>query len=234
MDVVWVERSKDYGQRRVADYDAGGSPMSGSRSGPWGAEKDPVRQTQSRIGEVAFALWVGLDPDTALKWEPERKDGDGGSDVQVPGGYRVDVKTTLPPRKLIWSMAVNDLYEKAKFDVLVSISIAEDDYQQCWLEGVVSKAKFSRDKQVADGKNSRLDPGTWFMDKSELADVSLALCGAVYRDTRGRFLHYCWCGEWGAFGEGAIGGRLGTWYCAEHRPGDAGAPLQATRQAETP
>jgi hypothetical protein len=41
------------------------------------------------------------------------------------------------------------------------------------------------------------------------------------------FLHYCVvCGAWGAFGIGVKlrAGRLGRWYCAEHRP--QGAPRQ--------
>lgn len=39
-------------------------------------------------------------------------------------------------------------------------------------------------------------------------------------DPHGRFLHYCHCGEWGAYGYGvnrAIG-ELGRWYCARHKP----------------
>jgi hypothetical protein len=32
------------------------------------------------------------------------------------------------------------------------------------------------------------------------------------------FEHYCWCGKWGAFGEGVrlLEGKEGTWYCAQH------------------
>lgn len=222
VDVRWVERSKvTYGPRRVADYKAGGSPMSLSVSGEWGAEGDPMLQARGKIGEVAFALWIGLDPDKGgVNWEVEKKDGDGGYDVQIPAGYRVDVKTTYPPRKLIWSKAVNHLYAGAKFDVLVAVSIDEADYQQCWIEGVVSKERFSRDKQVADEANGGgLTPGTWFMEKRDLADVSLALCGGVYHDTSGHFLHYCRCGRWGAFGRGAVNGNLGEWFCREHWPG---------------
>jgi hypothetical protein len=37
----------------------------------------------------------------------------------------------------------------------------------------------------------------------------------------GRFVHYCpECGEWGAHGIGVFlrRGKLGVWYCAEHKP----------------
>jgi hypothetical protein len=41
-----------------------------------------------------------------------------------------------------------------------------------------------------------------------------------YYDEAGRFIHYCWCGKWGDFGFGvkASQGKLGQWYCREHRP----------------
>ena len=35
-----------------------------------------------------------------------------------------------------------------------------------------------------------------------------------------RFEHLCHCGAWGYFGYDValLRGRVGTWYCAEHRP----------------
>jgi len=44
--------------------------------------------------------------------------------------------------------------------------------------------------------------------------------GFVGYDEEGRFVHYCACGEWGSFGYNVSlrTGRLGTWYCREHRP----------------
>jgi len=47
---------------------------------------------------------------------------------------------------------------------------------------------------------------------------AFALAGAVYRDAAGRLIHYCHCGAWGAYGFGSVGGSLGKWYCADHRP----------------
>jgi hypothetical protein len=39
-------------------------------------------------------------------------------------------------------------------------------------------------------------------------------------DADGRFVHYCHCGKWGSFGYGVSlrNGKLGRWYCSEHRP----------------
>jgi hypothetical protein len=44
--------------------------------------------------------------------------------------------------------------------------------------------------------------------------------GFVGYDREGHFLHYCRCGRWGLFSEGTelLKDRLGTWYCAQHRP----------------
>jgi hypothetical protein len=44
--------------------------------------------------------------------------------------------------------------------------------------------------------------------------------GFVGYDREGHFLHYCRCGRWGLISEGTelLKDRLGTWYCAQHRP----------------
>jgi hypothetical protein len=44
--------------------------------------------------------------------------------------------------------------------------------------------------------------------------------GYVGFDDKGRFVHYCHCGAEASFGYGVDlrYGKLGQWYCAEHRP----------------
>jgi hypothetical protein len=44
--------------------------------------------------------------------------------------------------------------------------------------------------------------------------------GFVGYDEERHFIHYCHCGEWGSFGVGVSTreGKLGRWYCMEHRP----------------
>jgi hypothetical protein len=44
--------------------------------------------------------------------------------------------------------------------------------------------------------------------------------GFVGYDKDGHFVHYCHCGQWGAFSVGSslLHDKLGTWYCLEHRP----------------
>src|SRR5829696_9487825 len=41
-------------------------------------------------------------------------------------------------------------------------------------------------------------------------------------DASGPFVHACYCGRWGFFGYevALLKYRTGTWFCAEHRPGD--------------
>ena len=41
-------------------------------------------------------------------------------------------------------------------------------------------------------------------------------------DASGPFVHACYCGRWGFFGYevALLKDRTGTWFCAEHRPGD--------------
>jgi hypothetical protein len=58
-------------------------------------------------------------------------------------------------------------------------------------------------------------------------------CGRVH-EVEGVFLHFCCeCGAYGAFGVGVNlrAGRLGRWYCAEHRPASAGdLPLRRVHE----
>jgi hypothetical protein len=44
--------------------------------------------------------------------------------------------------------------------------------------------------------------------------------GFVGYDDAGRFVHYCWCGAWGAHGRGVKmrADELCKWHCEEHRP----------------
>jgi hypothetical protein len=41
--------------------------------------------------------------------------------------------------------------------------------------------------------------------------------GFVGHDSSGHFVHYCHCGKWAPFGYGARKGKLGTWFCGDHR-----------------
>jgi hypothetical protein len=163
-----VKRGLLWGEKLVAHYAAGGSPQSRAVSGDRGTEKDPLRQARGKIGEVAVAILFGKNPLTDMKWNLAP---DQGSDIRSPSGLLVDVKTTFPPYKLIWSRTINDLYHQKMFDALVSVSIDSENYSKCWVEGWISKENFFKEKQIADGINSGLEKGTWFVDKVILSSI---------------------------------------------------------------
>ena len=52
---------------------------------------------------------------------------------------------------------------------------------------------------------------------------------APYYDSEGRFIHLCWCGRWGmhGFNYDPRHGRLGTWFCGEHKPSKCDGGEQA-------
>ena len=165
----YVERGRQYGLDLVKHYAAGGSPNSRARSGDRGTESNPILQAQGKIGEVAVAIYFGLDDETAVKWGVDYPDN--GTDVTLSNGVRIDVKTTLTPFKLIWSRDINDLYWQKKFDVLVSVSIIEHDWSSCYIEGWITKGSFYRHKKISDGVNCRLERGTWNVEKDILSNI---------------------------------------------------------------
>jgi hypothetical protein len=218
-----IRVSRQYAEAMTQWYASpeGAASASRSRSGDWGAEADPVRQGHGKAGEYAVALFYGLDPKTAVKRSIGF--GDGGSDVTVTETKRLDVKTTPASRRwLVWSMALNDLYWDKKFDAMVSVSINDDDWSQCWIEGWIGKQEFLDRKMIADGVNDegKLTRGTWFMRKADLDPIDTMLAGYVGLDSGGRFIHHCRCGKFGPYGYGYFpkNGKLGDWFCKEHRP----------------
>ena len=163
-----VDRGLKFGRDLAAHYAAGGSPRSRARSGDRGTECNPLRLAQGKIGECALAIVALLDPDVSVRWDVRY--ADCGWDLELLGGTLVDVKTTFPKYKLIWSRNVNDLYEEKHFSILVSVSIDPNDFCKCWVEGWVTKREFLARKAIADGANG-LEPGTWFMEKADLRRI---------------------------------------------------------------
>ena len=224
-----VRVSREFGEAMAKWYDTpeGRASASRSRSGEWGAETDPIRLGQGKAGEYAVAQFYGLDPKTAVKRSFGKAD-DGG-DVRITEVMAVDVKTTPDwKRWMLWSEAVNDLYWSKKFNALVSVSINENDWSQCWIEGWINKQEFFERKMVSDGVNCGLDKngkprlkaGTWFMEKRDMHPIQMMLAGYVGYDVEGHFIHNCHCGKEGGWGFDSFPnkGILGTYYCREHKP----------------
>src|SRR5262245_35475196 len=82
-------------------------------SGIWGAEKDPVVQGQSKVGEYAVATYFHLNPETAV--DITIGIADRGGDIRLTYNFSADVKTTATYKLyLLWSQAVNEYYWKKK------------------------------------------------------------------------------------------------------------------------
>lgn len=167
----YVERCIRFGVDMVAWYasEQGARSRSASVSG-YGVQTCWRRQGQAKIGEVAAALYYGLDPNVAVNWQVGRG-GDGGADITALG-VRCDVKTTLPDRNVIWPKKKNHLFLQKKFDVILAVTSDQIDFGACCIEGWISKRDFFEKKLIADGSpgQPRLDPGTWYLPRHELDD----------------------------------------------------------------
>lgn len=164
-----------FGRALVAHYANGGSPRS-RECAIDDADKNPVLQTLGKVGEVAAALYFRLDPATAIRWDVSYPDS--GTDIVLPNGIRVDVKASYPPFKLIWPLTKNEFYSEKQFDVLLSVTVDDRDFSQCFIDGYITKAGFFKNKLIARPDISRLIPGTWFVDKRTLSDPRELLLAA--------------------------------------------------------
>lgn len=161
-----VERCRDYGET----VNAHRSQNSLAVSGPWGADRDPVRQMWGKLGEVACALYFGLDPNSAVSWIYRP---DSGNDIKLPSNLLADVKTTMPWGNLVWPKTLNHIFWEKRFDLLISVSLDQwGDLGRFWIEGYVSKREFFERKLIADGVSKpKLDKDTWYMPKRDLYDI---------------------------------------------------------------
>jgi hypothetical protein len=213
----YVRRSYERAEKIVEWYKRNPNSGSRSRSGPWGADRDPVRQSFGKIGECAVALFLELSPLTEIYWGTE-KDGDGDFDLILPDdGRRIDIKTNLTDRSEFYpSKAVNDLYKNKKFDLLVSVSIEPMKFYNCWIEGWITKEEFFDRKNIVPESGYRgLTPWTWYMNKRDL------YCIDQLHVRRGPVVNYCdLCGAYAhlGFNVNIRAGKTGQWFCFEHKP----------------
>ena len=163
----FVERCLSFGDRFVDHFDHGGSPQSRAYTMN-NAHKNHALQSFGKVGEVAAALFFGLDPEATILWKTSQGPDDGHD--FVVNGIRVDSKTSYPKGNLIWPLSKNAIYLSKKFDVMVSVSVSREDYTHCWIEGYIPKYEFFARKQIAEPGFSNLQPGTWFMAKHILYD----------------------------------------------------------------
>jgi hypothetical protein len=186
---IWVQKSREFAEGMILWYasENGRNSRSRSVSGPWGAERDPKRQMNGKIGEVATALFFELDPADAINWNAE-KDGDGNVDVLLSRSkFKLDVKTNSEKRPEMYSsMAVNQYYHQKQFDAFVSVSLDfnfdRDERTSCFIEGWITKREFFETKKIAAQNNSRgLTAGTWFVEKIDLQPIDRLLLLEGYK-----------------------------------------------------
>ena len=167
---------------------------------------------RGQIGECALALHLGFPVDP---WVCFENVPDNGYDLALPDKRtRIDVKTTVPPYRLIWPLEGGEHYAAANFTHLVAVSVEDDSGgERCWIEGQVTKQEFLERKRVADG-TCGLEPNTWWMLKGELN----ALPAEWHARHQLNIGHRCHCGAWAYYGIGhsEMKGIQGLWFCGPH------------------
>jgi hypothetical protein len=156
----WIDRCRELGALIVDNYIGG--RCNGSRAfSMGGAELDAEVQANARMGEVAFCIWAGFDPDTAMSWTGLP---DHGHDVLFRG-LLIDVKTIEHFKQyLIWPVTKNSIYLTKRFQVLV---LAKADPPQFEIARWIDKAGFYCERRIADGVPGLID-GTWHMLERDL------------------------------------------------------------------
>lgn len=147
-----------------------------------------------------------------------RRDGDGGKDAYLSfdqGRFPVDVKasTYLGPNPYL-RVPCKDLKPRTIY-IAARLDMASHAIE---LMGWEWSAVLAKCEQKSFSRGGTLN---YVLEYSELRSISELKQRLQPVTSDGGFVHYCCkCGAWGAFGYGVslLKGRLGTWYCREHRP----------------
>lgn len=191
-----VDRAIEWGRASVMGYRSGEKEASRQFARPGIAESLDA-QAMGRLGEIAFCLWAGVDPNEVLDWG---KRPDRGYDMLL-GKARIDVKTSGTDC-LIWPVTKNNFLDSAPIDIFVLAGAEERPL--IYLLGWVSKRFFVRRHLSADEAH-RFDTGTKYLPADHLH--RMGVFPGRSDDPRE---HYCWCGEWGSRGKHE------TWLCEMH------------------
>jgi hypothetical protein len=159
----WIKRCRIAGAQMMKDWEnpqTKGDARSASLSSH-GAERNQLLLARSKMAEVTFCIWGGLNPEIAIQW----RHADDGLDM-VWRNVRIDVKHSshASPRYLIWPINKRKIFDSKKFDVMVLVSGTEPIFT---LIGWITKELFSRHFRVSSGSDG-LTQGTWFYPVDEL------------------------------------------------------------------
>jgi hypothetical protein len=145
-------------------------------------------------------------------------------------GWLIDVKSSPPPFVMLWPLSKNDIWFDKHFDLMMSVSVDDDDRTRCWIDGFTTKDAFYRHKLVAGpDTHKKLIRGTWYMEKRNLHVITGdgPLLRRIALRTRmdelvkktiatglartGRMARYCKCCKPGVRFEDD------QWWCADHK-----------------
>jgi hypothetical protein len=162
----YAERCRLFGEARVRSYAEGRSERSRQFSRD-GIDKNPLEQARGQAGEVAAALFLGLDPNVVLNWNPDK--ADDGTDF-IYQNWRVDVKASKYfTAKLLWPYAKTGIYDKKKFDVFILVTGGQRIFT---IHGWITKTDFKTRKQIASKDDgTKLHPGTWYVEAKDLTPM---------------------------------------------------------------
>jgi hypothetical protein len=158
-----IDRCIRHGQEMVDSYARGENPASHAVSSH-GMDSNPKGQAQAKMGECAFAIAAGLDPEEDLNWtmRPDHWDA-------VYFRCRVDVKTiSMGKELLIWPVNKTGFYLSKRFHALVHVKAEPPAFV---IDGWIDKAGFYCMKSVSNGERG-ITPGTWYMHEDQLWDIS--------------------------------------------------------------
>jgi hypothetical protein len=169
-----------------------------------------------------------------------RAGGDGGQDFFLhlrvadhPVRFRVDVKTSSfeGDRDLTWLLVRKHKIEKQVIYIHGQYISKSDDVElQGWAWGV----ELIRRNEIRVLTSKGIE--NYSMPVTECRSIDELLARIVYVPTpeevearrgfvgedRGHLVHYCHCGKWGFHGHevDTRKGKLGVWFCGEHKPAD--------------
>ena len=249
----WLRRSRQWGERSSLDYILGKKEASRKYARP-GIDTDPKWQILGKMGECAYALYLRLDPYESIDWGPVCDRGIDLLPPKQLADHLVkhigiDVKTSTTDY-LIWPVTKTFQSPADIFTLAVPIEHGSITFELC---GWVTVDQFTKHHDTAPPPN-HFDPGTPHLHRSMLWPATDLIApnaldiirdkaqreiikqpdkppyqqpGFVGSDPEGHFVHYCWCGQWGSFGVGCflLRGKLGTWFCREHRPPPVISPV---------
>jgi hypothetical protein len=158
----WLERCFHWGKQSVGGYERKEKEGSRQYARPGIAESVDY-QSLGKMGEVAFCLWAGIDPER-LDWGPKT---DNGVDIEHLG-HKVDVKASRT-MCLIWPVTKMHFLDRSPADRFVAVNGRERP--RMVILGWMPRDRFIKHHKVAPPPD-HWDAGTPYMDAVDLLPMT--------------------------------------------------------------